>query len=95
MSCEDKPYFVIVKKTGTGFSFDNTVTYKSPLATHSLSQAKGVLHPSLQVKSDWGINNKSGTITQLLTGQAGANALRSSSENRNIVLSKLKTNKKT
>jgi hypothetical protein len=95
MSCTEKPFFVIVKKTDTGFSFDNDVTYKSPLATHTLSQAKGVLHPSLQVKSDWGINNKSGTITQLLTGQAGANALRSSSENRNIVLSKLKTNKKT
>ena len=95
MSCTEKPFFVIVKKTGTGFSFDNDVTYKSPLATHTLSQAKGVLHPSLQVKSDWGIKNKSGTITQLLTGQAGANVLRSSSENRNIVLSKLKTNKKT
>ena len=95
MSCTEKPLFVIVKKTGTGFSFDNDVTYKSPLATHTLSQAKGVLHPSLQVKSDWGIKNKSGTITQLLTGQAGANVLRSSSENRNIVLSKLKTNKKT
>ena len=95
MSCTEKPFFVIVKKTDTGFSFDNDVTYKSPLATHTLSQAKGVLHPSLQVKSDWGTKNKSGTITQLLTGQAGANALRSSSENRNIVLSKLKTNKKT
>jgi len=95
MSCTEKPFFVIVKKTDTGFSFDNDVTYKSPLATHTLSQAKGVLHPSLQVKSDWGAKNKSGTITQLLTGQAGANVLRSSSENRNIVLSKLKTNKKT
>lgn len=95
MSCTENPFFVIVKKTGTGFSFDNDVTYKSPLATHTLSQAKGVLHPSLQVKSDWGTKNKSGTITQLLTGQAGANVLRSSSENRNIVLSKLKTNKKT
>ena len=95
MSCTEKPFFVIVKKTDTGFSFDNDVTYKSPLATHTLSQAKGVLHPSLQVKSDWGAKNKSGTITQLLTGQAGANVLRSSSGNRNIVLSKLKTNKKT
>lgn len=95
MSCTENPFFVIVKKNGTGFSFDNDVTYKSPLATHTLSQAKGVLHPSLQVKSDWGTKNKSGTITQLLTGQAGANVLRSSSENRNIVLSKLKTNKKT
>ena len=93
--CTEKPYFVIVKKTDTGFSFDNTVTYNSPLASHSLSQAKGVLHPALQVTSDWGINNKSGTITQMLTGQAGANALQSSSENRNVILKKEITSKKT
>tara|TARA_B110000444_G_scaffold209733_1_gene204754 strand:+ start:312 stop:2675 length:2364 start_codon:yes stop_codon:yes gene_type:complete len=92
--CAEKPYFVIVKKTDTGFSFDNTVTYNSPLASHSLSQAKGVLHPALQVTSDWGIKNKSGTITQLLTGQAGANALKSSSANRNVILSKIKTIRK-
>jgi hypothetical protein len=92
--CTEKPYFVIVKKTDTGFSFDNTVTYNSPLASHSLSQAKGVLHPALQVTSDWGINNKSGTITQLLTGQAGANALKSSSANRNVILSKIRTIRK-
>ena len=93
--CVEKPYFVIVKKTDTGFSFDNTVTYNSPLASHSLSQAKGVLHPALQVTSDWGINNKSGTITQMLTGQAGANALKSSSANRNVILKKEITSKKT
>ena len=93
--CAEKPYFVIVKKTDTGFSFDNTVTYNSPLASHSLSQAKGVLHPALQVTSDWGITNKSGTITQLLTGQAGANALKSSSANRNVILKKEITSKKT
>lgn len=75
MSCEENPFFVIVKKTGTGFSFDNDVTYKSPFATHTLSQAKGVLHPSLRVQSDWGINSKN-TITQLLTGQAGAKIVR-------------------
>lgn len=92
--CAEKPYFVIVEKTDTGFSFDNTVTYKSPLATHTLSQAKGVLHPALRVTSDWGIKNKSGTITQLLTGQAGANALKSSSANRNVILSKIKTIRK-
>tara|TARA_Y100000996_G_scaffold281595_1_gene222204 strand:+ start:1132 stop:3540 length:2409 start_codon:yes stop_codon:yes gene_type:complete len=75
MSCEENPFFVIVKKTGTGFSFDNDVTYKSPFATHTLSQAKGVLHPSLRVQSDWGIKSKN-TITQLLTGQAGAKIVR-------------------
>ena len=75
MSCEENPFFVIVKKTGTGFSFDNDVIYKSPFATHTLSQAKGVLHPSLRVQSDWGINSKN-TITQLLTGQAGAKIVR-------------------
>ena len=75
MSCEENPFFVIVKKTSTGFSFDNDVTYKSPFATHTLSQAKGVLHPSLRVQSDWGIKSKN-TITQLLTGQAGAKIVR-------------------
>ena len=75
MSCEENPFFVIVKKTNTGFSFDNDVTYKSPFATHTLSQAKGVLHPSLRVQSDWGIKSKN-TITQLLTGQAGAKIVR-------------------
>ena len=75
MSCEENPFFVIVKKTGTGFSFDNDVTYKSPFAIHTLSQAKGVLHPSLRVQSDWGIKSKN-TITQLLTGQAGAKIVR-------------------
>lgn len=75
MSCEENPFFVIVKKTGTGFSFDNDVTYKSPFATHTLSQAAGVLHPSLRVQSDWGIKSKN-TITQLLTGQAGAKIVR-------------------
>ena len=75
MSCEENPFFIIVKKTSTGFSFDNDVTYKSPFATHTLSQAKGVLHPSLRVQSDWGIKSKN-TITQLLTGQAGAKIVR-------------------
>ncbi len=69
MSCTEKPNFVIVKQTGLGFSFDNNVTYNSPLASHTLSQAQGVSHPSLQVTSDWGINSKN-TITQLLTGKA-------------------------
>ena len=71
MSCEEKPNFVIVKKTNLGFSFDNNVTYKSPLSSHTLSQASGASHPSLQVKSNWGINPKN-TITQLLTGNAAA-----------------------
>ena len=69
MSCTEKPNFVIVKQTGFGFSFDNNVTYNSPLASHTLSQAQGVSHPSLQVTSDWGIKSKN-TITQLLTGKA-------------------------
>ena len=93
MSCKENPHFVIVKKTGTGFSFDNDVTYKSPFASHTLSQAKGVLHPSLQVKSDWGINPKD-TIVQLLTGQAAADVLKSPT-GRDIILTKTKTDKKS
>lgn len=93
MSCKENPHFVIVKKTNTGFSFDNDVTYKSPFASHTLSQAKGVLHPSLRVKSDWGINPKD-TIVQLLTGQAAADVLKSST-GRDIILTKTKTNKKS
>lgn len=84
MACSEKPFFVIVKKTGQGFDFDNDVTYRSPLATHTLSQATGVMHPSLQVKSDWGMNKRK-SISQLITGEAGGLALRSS-EGRNIVL---------
>ena len=89
MSCSEKPFFVIVKKTGQGFNFDNDVTYKSPLATHTLSQATGVMHPSLQVKSDWGLNKRK-SISQLITGEAGGAILRSSN-NRNIVLSNKKS----
>jgi len=96
MSCEENPFFVIVKKTGTGFSFDNDVIYKSPFATHTLSQAKGVLHPSLRVQSDWGINSKN-TITQLLTGQAGAKIVRTGRGHLNSsdLLVKERVDKKT
>jgi hypothetical protein len=83
MSCSEKPFFVIVKKTGQGFNFDNDVTYKSPLATHTLSQATGVMHPSLLVKSDWGLNKRK-TISNLITGEAGGVTLKSAG-NRNIV----------
>ena len=93
MSCKENPHFVIVKKTNTGFSFDNDVTYKSPFASHTLSQAKGVLHPSLRVKSDWGINPKD-TIVQLLTGQAAADVLKSPTGS-DIILTKTKTDKKS
>lgn len=93
MSCKENPHFVIVKKTNTGFSFDNDVTYKSPFASHTLSQAKGVLHPSLRVKSDWGINPKD-SIVQLLTGQAAADVMKSPT-GRDIILTKTKTDKKS
>jgi hypothetical protein len=93
MSCKENPHFVIVKKTNTGFSFDNDVTYKSPFASHTLSQAKGVLHPSLRVKSDWGIKPED-TIVQLLTGQAAADVLKSPT-GRDIILTKTKTDKKS
>ena len=96
MSCTEKPNFVIVKQTGFGFSFDNNVTYNSPLASHTLSQAQGVSHPSLQVTSDWGINSKN-TITQLLTGKAAqklVNTGRGHLGTRELLIKKQK-NKKT
>ncbi len=94
-TCEEKPYFVIIRKTETGFSFDNDVIYKSALASHTLSQATDALHPALQIKSDWGIRKESETITKFLTGQAGAKALEASDRNRNLILKKTKTNQKT
>src|SRR5210317_586700 len=93
MSCKENPHFVIVRKTNTGFSFDNDVTYKSPFASHTLSQANGVLHPSLRVTSDWGIKPED-TIVQLLTGQAAADVLKSPT-GRDVILTKMKTDKRT
>ena len=83
MSCSEKPFFVIVKNTGQGFNFDNDVIYRSPLATHRLSQATGAMHPSLLVKSDWGLNKRK-TISNLITGEAGGATLKSA-EGKNIV----------
>ena len=84
MSCSEKPFFVIVKKTGQGFNFDNDVIYSSPLATHRLSQATGAMHPSLLVKSDWGLNKRK-TISNLITGEAGGATLKSADGEKNIV----------
>jgi len=84
MSCSEKPFFVIVKNTGQGFNFDNDVIYKSPLATHRLSQATGAMHPSLLVKSDWGLNKRK-TISNLITGEAGGAILKSADGKKNIV----------
>ena len=83
MSCSEKPFFVIVKKNGESFNFDNDVIYSSPLATHRLSQATGAMHPSLLVKSDWGLNKRK-TISNLITGEAGGATLKSA-EGKNIV----------
>ena len=96
MSCEEKPNFVIVKQTGLGFSFDNNVTYNSPLANHTLSQAQGVSHPSLIVKSEWGITSKN-TITQLLTGQAAIKLVKTGRGHLGTkdLLIKKKVNKRT
>lgn len=75
MSCSEKPIFVIVKETNTGYSFDNTVTYKSPFATHKLKQPVDATHPSLIVNSEWGIRNKN-VITQMMTGNSGFEMLK-------------------
>jgi hypothetical protein len=86
MSCSESPLFVIVKKTPTGYSFDNNVIYKSPFATHTLTQETGMLHPSLIVKSNWGLDrNKS--IISMITGESGAKVLNSKT-NRDIVINK-------
>ena len=86
MSCSESPLFVMVKKTSTGYSFDNNVIYKSPFATHTLTQETGMLHPSLIVKSNWGLN-KNKTIVSMITGESGAKVLNSKT-NRDIVINK-------
>ena len=86
MSCSEKPLFVIVKQTSTGYSFDNDVVYKSPFATHTLTQESGMLHPSLVVKSNWGFD-KSKSIISMITGESGAETLKKGT-NKNIVVTK-------
>ena len=85
MSCSEKPIFVIVKETKKGYSFDNTVEYKSPFATHVLTQPVDATHPSLVVDSNWGIGKKN-TITQMLTGNSGFEMLKKK-RNTNFVKS--------
>lgn len=77
MSCSDKPIFVIIKETPTGYSFDNDVTYSSPFAKHVLSQPADMTHPSLVVTSSWGLNK---SITQMATGNAGFSILAAKSK---------------
>ena len=74
MSCSEKPIFVLVKETRNGYSFDNDIKYSSPFANHILTQPADVTHPSLIVKSNWGIQKKN-TITQMVTGDAGYSVL--------------------
>ena len=84
MSCSDKPIFVIIKETTTGYSFDNDVTYSSPFAKHVLSQPADMTHPSLVVTSSWGLNK---SITQMATGNAGFSILQKAKKNENFVKS--------
>jgi len=84
MSCSDKPIFVIIKETSTGYSFDNDVTYSSPFAKHVLSQPADMTHPSLVVTSSWGLNK---SITQMATGNAGFSILQKAKKNENFVKS--------
>ena len=86
MSCSESPLFVIVKKTPTGYSFDNNVIYKSPFATHTLTQETGMLHPSLIVKSNWGLD-KNKSIVSMITGESGAKVLNGKTK-RDIVINK-------
>lgn len=84
MSCSDKPIFVIIKETSTGYSFDNDVTYSSPFASHVLKQPADMTHPSLVVTSSWGLNK---SITQMATGNAGFSILQKAKKNENFVKS--------
>ena len=82
MSCSDKPIFVIIKETSTGYSFDNDVTYSSPFAKHVLSQPADMTHPSLVVTSSWGLNK---SITQMATGNAGFSILKKANNRSNFI----------
>lgn len=68
--CSEKPIFVVIKETSTGYSFDNDVKYSSPFANHTITQTSDMTHPSIMVKSDWGMAKRN-SITQLVTGNAG------------------------
>jgi hypothetical protein len=68
--CSEKPIFVVIKETSTGYSFDNDVKYSSPFANHTITQTSDMTHPSILVKSNWGMAKKN-SITQLVTGNAG------------------------
>ena len=82
MSCSDKPIFVIIKETPTGYSFDNDVAYSSPFAKHVLSQPADMTHPSLVVTSSWGLNK---SITQMATGNAGFSILKKANNRSNFI----------
>ena len=68
--CSEKPIFVVIKETSTGYSFDNDVKYSSPFANHTITQTSDMTHPSILVKSNWGMAKRN-SITQLVTGNAG------------------------
>ena len=76
--CAEKPIFVVIEETPSGYSFNNDVSYSSPFARHTISQTSDMTHPSIMVESNWGMN-KSKSITQLITGNAGAKMLESRS----------------
>ena len=68
--CSEKPIFVVIKQTTTGYSFDNDVNYSSPFASHTITQTSDMTHPSIMVNSNWGMAKKN-SITQMVTGNAG------------------------
>jgi len=78
--CSEKPIFVVIEETSSGYSFDNDVSYSSPFASHTISQRSDMAHPSIMVESNWGMD-KSKAITQLVTGNAGFKILESRSNN--------------
>jgi hypothetical protein len=68
--CSDKPIFVVIAETPSGYSFDNDVKYSSPFANHTITQTSDMTHPSIMVNSNWGMAKKN-SITQMVTGNAG------------------------
>jgi hypothetical protein len=73
--CSEKPIFIVIKETSTGYSFDNDVKYSSPFANHTITQTSDMTHPSIMVKSNWGMTKRN-SITQLVTGNAGFKILK-------------------
>ena len=75
--------FVVIAETPSGYSFDNDVKHSSPFANHTVTQTSDMTHPSILVKSEWGMATKN-SITQMITGKAGLKMLETRKEKQNF-----------